>query len=149
VFVCVDAELSQFPQRTINGYKLDLFGLYHNVVARGGFPRETNGSASKVPWSWSREIFQGMANYTIDNRCTSVGHDLIQSYKKYLLDYEEKHPEDVHTEGLNKKVASTIPRGEKTIRVKLSTGAPRKRPASGDPRGGRGRGRGRGRPRLG
>ena len=147
MFVCVDAELSQFPQRTINGYKLDLFGLYHNVVARGGFPRETNGSASKVPWSWSREIFQGMANYTIDNRCTSVGHDLIQSYKKYLLDYEEKHPEDVHTEGLNKKVASTIPRGEKTIRVKLSTGAPRKRPASGDPRGGRGRGRGRGRPR--
>ena len=88
-----------------------------------------------------------MANYTVDNRCTSVGHDLIQSYKKYLLDYEEKHPEDVHTEGLNKKVASTIPRGEKTIRVKLSTGAPRKRPASGDPRGGRGRGRGRGRPR--
>ena len=50
---------------------------------------ETNGSASKVPWSWSKEIFKGMANWTDNHRCTSVGHDLICSYRKYLLAYEQ------------------------------------------------------------
>jgi hypothetical protein len=146
-------DLAQFPQRTVNGFKLDLFGLYHNVCARGGFPVETNGSAAKVPWSWSKEIFKGMANYTDTHRCTSVGHDLIQSYRKYLLSYELAHPEDVNKSG---EVPAEIPRGERQVRVRMpsaaGSGSRRRRTPSEGGEGGRGRGRGRppggrGRPR--
>ena len=86
---------------------------------------ETNGSASKVPWSWSKEIFKGMANWTDNHRCTSVGHDLICSYRKYLLAYEQAHPEDVDTSGAPVD-ANAVPRGEQTIRTRVATGAPQR-----------------------
>lgn len=72
----------------VNGFKLDLFGLYYNVCARGGFFVETNGSASKVSWSWSKEIFKGMVNWMDNYWCMLVGYDLICSYCKYLFVYE-------------------------------------------------------------
>ena len=103
---------------------------------------ETNGSASKVPWSWSKEIFKGMANWTDNHRCTSVGHDLICSYRKYLLAYEQAHPEDVDTSGAPVD-ANAVPRGEQTIRTRVATGAPQRRRAGEGGAGGSGRGRGR------
>jgi len=111
-----NVDLACFPQRTVNGFKLDLFGLYHNVCARGGFPVEQNGSASKVSWSWSKEVFMGMANFTLSHRCTSVGHDLIQSYRKYLLGYELAHPGDVNRSGV---LPAMIPRGVIAQRVRI------------------------------
>jgi hypothetical protein len=138
--------LECFPQRTVNGFKLDLFGLYHNVCARGGFPVEHNGSAAKVPWSWSKEIFMGMANYTSTHRCTSVGHDLIQSYRKYLLSYEIAHPEDVNKTG--KAPTGEVPRGAQTARVRMAGVGGDKRRRTGEGSGRKRREGGMGGPRA-
>ena len=73
----------------MNGYKLDLFGIYRQVVARGGWGDDDSKSKTKI--NWSREIFPKLANFTSTHKATSVGHDLIMSYKNYLLAYERKY----------------------------------------------------------
>lgn len=34
-----------------------------------------------------------LKNYTVDNKATSVGTQLINNYKRFLLDYEKEHAE--------------------------------------------------------
>ena len=71
-----------WPAKTLNGYKLDLFGIYRQVVARGGWGEDEITCKRKI--NWSREIFPKLANFTSTHKATSVGHDLITSYKNYL-----------------------------------------------------------------
>ena len=87
------ADPSTFPARTLNGAKLDLFGLYRSVASRGGFPtRET-----RAKLNWTKDVFPDLNNYTENHRATSAGHDLIGHYQNYLLEYEEAHPDDITT----------------------------------------------------
>ena len=78
-----------WPAKTLNGYKLDLFGIYRQVVARGGWGEDEITCKRKI--NWSREIFPKLANFTSTHKATSVGHDLITSYKNYLHSYERKY----------------------------------------------------------
>ena len=84
---------SSFPQRKLNGSKLDLRGLYAAVTLRGGFAHARIRGPGK--YNWTREIFPSLSNFTEAHRATSVGHDLQLHYQTYLLKYEESHPEDL------------------------------------------------------
>ena len=68
---------------------MDLFGLYRQVCARGGWGDNAQKPQRKL--NWSRDIFPTLANFTSTHKATSVGHDLITNYKLYLLSYEQKH----------------------------------------------------------
>ncbi|KAK9822214.1 hypothetical protein WJX81_006927 [Elliptochloris bilobata] len=82
----VDADT--FPDAVLNGSRLDLFGLYREVVTRGGF---TVGNGI----NWKGQVFPRMRNYTATNRMTGVGNALKRLYQRYLVEYEQAHPEDV------------------------------------------------------
>lgn len=58
----------------LNGSKLDLFSLYREVVARGGF-KVGNGI------NWKGQIFPRMKNYTENNKMTGVGNALKKHYR--------------------------------------------------------------------
>ena len=36
-----------------------------------------------------------MRNFTRNHKCTSIGNQLIQTYAKLLLPYEQAHPQDI------------------------------------------------------
>eukprot|EP00982_Pelagococcus_subviridis_P003426 25973-Pelagococcus_subviridis.AAC.1 len=97
------ADANTFPTRTLNGAKLDLFGLYRAVVSRGGFPSSKGGvnggggGDKREKLNWTRDVFPCLSNYTENHRATSVGHDLITHYQNYLCEYELANPEDVVT----------------------------------------------------
>lgn len=79
---------SKFPDAVLNGMALDLFGLYKEVVTRGGF-RLGNGM------NWKGQIFGRMRNWTANNRQTGVGNSLKKHYANFLWEYEQAHPADV------------------------------------------------------
>ena len=58
--------------------RLDLFGIYRQVVARGGWARTK--SRVKENQLESRD-FPKLANFTSTHKATSVGHDLIRVIK--------------------------------------------------------------------
>ena len=89
------ADPESFPRRTLNGSKLDLFGLYRAVCVRGGFPRSDRKTSDAPKLNWTRDVFTRLANHTDTHKATSVGHDLITHYQNYLAEYEDEHPEDV------------------------------------------------------
>ncbi|EFJ44779.1 hypothetical protein VOLCADRAFT_121257 [Volvox carteri f. nagariensis] len=78
----------RFPEAVLNGVSLDLFGLYREVVTRGGF-RVGNGI------NWKGQVFPRMRNWTETNKQTGVGNALKRHYQNYLWEYELAHPEDV------------------------------------------------------
>jgi len=82
---------SKFPDAVLNGTPLDLFGLYREVVTRGGF-RVGNGI------NWKGQVFAHMRNWTAKNRQTGVGNSLKKHYANYLWEYEQAHPQDVLTD---------------------------------------------------
>ncbi|KAF6260727.1 hypothetical protein COO60DRAFT_1505165 [Scenedesmus sp. NREL 46B-D3] len=79
---------SKFPDAVLNGMTLDLFGLYKEVVTRGGF-RVGNGI------NWKGQVFGRMRNWTANNRQTGVGNSLKKHYANLLWEYEQAHPQDV------------------------------------------------------
>ena len=99
-----------WPAKTLNGYKLDLFGIYRQVVARGGWGEDEITCKRKI--NWSREIFPKLANFTSTHKATSVGHDLITSYKNYLHSYERKYADvDCNTdESKERELVNSIQR---------------------------------------
>jgi hypothetical protein len=66
----------------LNGMTLDLFGLYKEVVTRGGF-RVGNGI------NWKGQVFGRMRNWTANNRQTGVGNSLKKHYASFLWEYEQ------------------------------------------------------------
>jgi hypothetical protein len=66
----------------LNGMTLDLFGLYKEVVTRGGF-RVGNGI------NWKGQVFGRMRNWTANNRQTGVGNSLKKHYANFLWEYEQ------------------------------------------------------------
>ena len=147
------ADPSTFPARTLNGAKLDLFGLYRSVASRGGFPTRE----SRVKLNWTKDVFPDLNNYTENHRATSAGHDLIGHYQNYLLEYEEAHPDDIttrHTEVDERAEGVADERAEGAEGAKedadaeaVGSAAPPRRGPGRPPGSGRGRGRPRGRPR--
>ena len=73
---------SKFPDAVLNGTPLDLYGLYREVVTRGGF-RVGNGI------NWKGQVFAHMRNWTANNRQTGVGNSLKKHYANYLWEYEQ------------------------------------------------------------
>ncbi|CAD7700851.1 unnamed protein product [Ostreobium quekettii] len=74
-----------------NNRPLDVFGLYTAVVECGGFIANEKYDEHKR-WigtlNFAGVIFPKLANYTKDNRATSVGNQLLCNYRKFLYDYE-------------------------------------------------------------
>ena len=109
-----------WPAKTLNGYKLDLFGIYRQVVARGGWGEDEITCKRKI--NWSREIFPKLANFTSTHKATSVGHDLITSYKNYLHSYERKYADvDCNAdESKERELVNSIQRNTPRAGVTLS-----------------------------
>lgn len=80
-----------FPDAVLNQRKLDLFGLYKEVVARGGY-------AMRNGINWKGQIFPGMKNFTAKHNMTGVGNSLKKHYAAFLFAYERAHQEDVELE---------------------------------------------------
>lgn len=80
-----------FPDAVLNGSKIDLFNLYREVVRRGGF-------GLGLSLNWKGNIWPTLRNFTAQNKQTAIGHALKRLYQKFLLAYEESHPEDVKSD---------------------------------------------------
>ena len=80
--------------RCSNNTPIDIFGLYREVVRHGGFvDNERYDDYNR--WiggiNFAGQIFPKMANYTPNNRATSIGNQLLSNYRKFLLAYEVAH----------------------------------------------------------
>jgi hypothetical protein len=80
---------SSFPDAVVNGSQLDLWTLYKEVVKGGGFRIGQNVN-------WKGVVFRNMKNYSEEAgiKMTGVGNALKRHYVRYVLDYEDCHPED-------------------------------------------------------
>lgn len=101
---------------TCNNSPLDVFGLYREVIKRGGFMANERYD-ERGRWiggiNFAGEIFPKMKNYTINNRATSVGNQLLNNYKKFLLSYERAYKyvdlcPPSGSKGANKAVAQVL-----------------------------------------
>ena len=72
----------------------DIFGLYRGCCQRGGFHSREH---AKQHMSFA-EIFLEMNNHTPDHTYTDIGKKLLDAYEKFLLPFENKHPEDLNTD---------------------------------------------------
>ena len=72
----------------------DIFGLYRGCCQRGGFHSREH---AKQHMSFA-EIFLEMNNHTPDHTYTDIGKRLLNAYEKFLLPFENKHPEDLNTD---------------------------------------------------
>ncbi|KAK3254426.1 hypothetical protein CYMTET_36357, partial [Cymbomonas tetramitiformis] len=89
-------------QVTVNQSGLDAFGLYKQVVERGGMAKglALAAEAGLAPGrclgiNWAGQVFPAMRNYTKMHRMTAVGNELIRIYRTFLLAYERAHPQDL------------------------------------------------------
>ena len=64
--------------RTLNGAKLDLFGLYRSVANRSGERALLARDMHRL-----EDVFPDLNNYTENHRATSAGHDLIGHYQNF------------------------------------------------------------------
>lgn len=69
-----------------------MFNLYRQVVRYGGLIAN-EGYDDRGRWkggiNFAGDIFPKMKNWTANNRATSVGNQLLNNYKKFLLHYEK------------------------------------------------------------
>ena len=75
-----------------NNTPLDIFGLYREVVKRGGLVSnerydESNRWCGSINFAGS--IFPNMRNFTSNHKATSIGNQLLSNYKKFLYAYEK------------------------------------------------------------
>ncbi|CAL8466428.1 g5964 [Coccomyxa elongata] len=77
-----------------NNLPIDIFGLYREVVRHGGFvdnERYDDYNRWTGGINFGGKVFPRMKNYTPYNRATSVGNQLLNNYRKFLLAYEVCH----------------------------------------------------------
>jgi len=79
---------STFPDAMLNGSQLDVFALYKEVCARGGY---ANGNVI----DWKEEVFPKMRNYAAGSKVQGVGNALKRHYQQLLLEYEHANSGDV------------------------------------------------------
>lgn len=70
---------------------MDFFNLYKQVLKQGGMLATERYDQGR--WvgklNFGGLVFPKMRNYTQNNRATSVGSQLINTYRKTLLNYEK------------------------------------------------------------
>lgn len=81
------------PPRS-NNTSLDIFGLYRGVIKAGGL-QVNERYDERGRWAggvnFAGDVFPRMANWTANNKATSVGNQLLSNYKKFLLAYERAY----------------------------------------------------------
>ncbi|KAK9845836.1 hypothetical protein WJX81_003853 [Elliptochloris bilobata] len=82
-----------------NNSPIDIFGLYREVIKEGGYianERYDDYNRWVGSINFGGRIFPAMRNFTPNNRATSIGNQLINNYRKFLLAYERHHrPRDL------------------------------------------------------
>jgi hypothetical protein len=84
-------DVSSYLDVSINGSKLDLFGLYKAVCGNGGY------EAASVKLDWERHVFPAMRNWiqSQDYPKSAIVNALKMYYQQFLLEYENAHPHDL------------------------------------------------------
>lgn len=84
-------DVSSYLDVSINGSKLDLFGLYKAVCRNGGY------EAASVKLDWERHVFPAMRNWiqSQDYPKSAIVNALKMYYQQFLLEYEHAHPHDI------------------------------------------------------
>lgn len=90
-----------FPEASLNGTRLDVYGLYREVCARGGY----RAAANRI--DWRGDVYPALKNYTPEGKVTAVGNVLKHHYQALLLDYEAANQRDVGGGGAPAAAAAT------------------------------------------
>lgn len=73
-----------------SGRPMDALGFYKEICSRGGFVSRNSAKARiKMP-----EAFKVLHNYYPGHTYTDIGNNLLNTYERFFLPYEEAHPED-------------------------------------------------------
>ena len=73
-----------------SGRPMDCLGLYKEICHRGGFrDRASAKKRIKMP-----HVFQSLHNYYEHHTYTDIGNNLLNTYERFFLAYENAHPED-------------------------------------------------------